>query len=96
MKDTSIRVRMSSDEKSKVVELAERVGKSTSELIRTATSALANNKIPGTRERAAAAAIRQSSNLALTLLAAHPIDKVRLVSALQKLRADARELIRCT
>lgn len=95
MKASSIRIRISEEDKAKIEAFADRTDKSVSEILRRAAAVAIHGDVPGAEERHACATIRRSANRVLSLMDEKPVDFARFRTAINDLRTAARELVQC-
>jgi len=95
MKDTSIRIRISSGEKKRIVDFASRADRPVSEILRQAAADVIQGEVPGINRRRISANARRSANYLLDVMGKPPIDAAKFRDAALRLRAAASELVQC-
>jgi hypothetical protein len=95
MKTSSIRIRITEEDKARIAAFADRTNRSLSEILRTAAAAAIKGEVVGEKERRVCAKLRCSANSLLEITEARPVHVARLRAAVADLRVAACEVVRC-
>lgn len=95
MKNTSIRFRTTSEEKSKLENFSQNAGKSMSDILRFALAETMRGRVPGVEIKQAAVNVRRQSNHLLEIIDTNPINIAHLRVASKKLRDAAQKFVAC-
>lgn len=89
MKDEFVKIRISANDKSRLLRFADASGKSASEIVRSALEEAMRGRVAGNKRRHDIAQLRRSINLMLAAFAGNPIDVVELKEIAGQVRKHA-------